>query len=231
VSLVNLANVGQGGAGLVDKIPAAVKELQGLTRSFPTGAAAGVRASQTIALASVAAGQWFQVDGTAPDGQVVSERFTAVATAADVVPPGWNTFSISGNDTADGAAAVAAIAANPNASKLITAVNAAGTLTATAVAYGEDGNSYALTKSGAGITLGGANLAGGAGNVAITGFHYEDTVVSAAVVHQDTAAGGGAANIYTDVTSGVHQSDGKIQITGAGDLTGKQLDVLWLNKR
>lgn len=93
----------------------------------------------TIALASVAAGETVKIG---------ERTFTATARATGVI----GDFSISGNDTADGDALVAAIAADPTLNKLVVAINAAGTVT---VRQRSGTTGLRVSKLGAGITLGG----------------------------------------------------------------------------
>ena len=188
--LETITHLGKGGAGMHGQGPgtaaAAIKELQGLSIELLAGAAANTkinvaairqedtivkalnnnagtltditgtvsiddpRAVGTITLSGVTAGQTVTVDGLV---------YTAVAgTAANS-----SEFSVAGDDTADAAALAAAINARENArdTQKVTATSAVAVVTVKAVADGTAGNAIPLVKSGAGITLSGAVLAGG----------------------------------------------------------------------
>lgn len=188
--LENTSQLGNGGAGMQGQgsgsAAAAIKELQGLSIELLAGTTANTkialaairpedtivkalnnnagtltditgtvsiddpRAVGTITLSGVTAGQTVTVDGRV---------YTAVAgTAANS-----SEFSVAGDDTADAAALAAAINASENArdTQKVTATSAVAVVTVKAVANGTAGNAIPLVKSGAGITLSGAVLAGG----------------------------------------------------------------------
>lgn len=103
------------------------------------GLATACNLAGTVALASVAAGETLNINGS---------TFTATNRATGVI----GDFSITGSDTVDGDALVAAIAAHPTLSKLVVGINASGTVTLRQLS-GTTG--LRVSKVGAGITLGG----------------------------------------------------------------------------
>lgn len=188
--LENTSQLGNGGAGMQGQgsgsAAAAIKELQGLSIELLAGttantkiALAAIRPEDTIVKAlNNNAGTLTDITGTVSiddpravgtitlsgvtAGQTVTVAglvYTAVAgTAANS-----SEFSVAGDDTADAAALAAAINARENArdTQKVTATSAVAVVTVKAVADGTAGNAIPLVKSGAGITLSGAVLAGG----------------------------------------------------------------------
>lgn len=198
--LENVSKVGHGGAGGQGYGPGSVQailtELQGLAIALLTGAGANTK----IALAAIRpedtilsainnnAGTLTDITntmsivdpratGTLTLSGVAADQTVTVAgktyTAVDGVAANSSEFTVDGDDTADAAALAAAINATENGRDLsqVTATSAAGVVTVKAIADGTAGNSIALTKSAAGVTLSGATLSGGTatGGVQSTG--------------------------------------------------------------
>lgn len=132
---------------------------QPATMTFAVGESNPVRASgtMTVVFASLAANDTVAVAGT---------TLTCVSGTASA-----NQFQ----KVTDGTVTAANLAAAINASAAINRVSAtssAAVVTVTAHASGTVGNLIALTSSGAGVTLSGANLANGAGGADETPVTY-----------------------------------------------------------
>lgn len=106
----------------------------------------------TITLASVAVGDYVEIQpiGTNSFGQPV--RFTAVASAGVNGPGALGTFSQTGTDTADAAALAAAINAHPRFRNRLYAVSAAAVVTLIQLENSTTVR-YRIQKSGATLTL------------------------------------------------------------------------------
>lgn len=105
----------------------------------------GCNLAGTIALASVLAGDWVEIDGV---------RFTAFPGAT---PDRYDRFDMSGSNTADCTDLVRAINAHPTLSRRVLAVDGgAGTLT---LRQKNDGTAIPLAASSATFTLSGSALA------------------------------------------------------------------------
>ncbi len=184
--LESIANIGAGGAGLSDAIPATLREMQGLTFSLLAGAAGGaknnlaaIRPEDTIvaalnnnagtitdikattSIAGVSAAGTITLTSVATDATVTvaGRTYTAKAVVTDPLTQFLNT----GSDTADAASLAAAI--NARETRLdrpsVSATSDLGVVTVTAVAEGTGGNAITLAKVGASIAVSGATLAGG----------------------------------------------------------------------
>lgn len=122
-----------------------VRCINASAQSLVSGFVKANNLNGTITLASVAAGEYVEVDGI---------RFTASAAAT---PSGPTEFSIAGNDTADAAALVTKINAHPTLAQRLFATSAAGVVTLRQLPGITTGST--MVKSGAGITLSVAALA------------------------------------------------------------------------
>lgn len=191
MSLTSLTNVGNGGIGLNDRIPASLVELQGLTLSV----LAGAPANTTIALAAIRqedtlVGALNNNAGTITDikANITINSCQAAATvtcasvaAADTVtvggvvftaiangstPSSYKQFSVGASDNACAtnlAAAINAQQKSPAVNRTVTAVAATNVVTITADAEGTGGNAITLvTSNGTRLAAtGSGNLAGG----------------------------------------------------------------------
>lgn len=201
--LTSLSQLGSGGSGIPDKLPAALKELQGLNITQLVGAAsstkinlAAIRQEDTILLVQSYATGANPVDRTSAT-TIVDCRATGTLTFASAVA--GDTFTIAGrtytlkaagtanalnreiNLGASDTATAAAVAAYVNQwDPRVICSPALGVVTVTAFAEGTGGNAFTLV-GGTRITASGATLSGGTttGGIKISA----DTSSNAVVVY------------------------------------------------
>jgi anti-sigma factor RsiW len=155
-------------AGLRNQVdqphPTALREVMTLLKSAMLG---NTRAFARLQLASAVASQTINVDVSdmvADTDTTVIDGITLTWVAASA---NENQITIPATDALGAAALAAAINAHSTISKLVWAAvtgSATGDVTVYAVLPGTAGNGITLTEAGNGITVGGATLAGGAGD-------------------------------------------------------------------
>lgn len=198
MALTTISALGQGGSGIPDKLPAAVKELQGLTVSNVAGAGANttiaiaaIRQEDTILSVTSQGAGAIPVDQTSATSIVdinaqgtitlnavvatntVTVRGIVYTFTATPNPLTFTDVAVGASDTisaANLAAAINKLESSSGSGALVAATSAAAVVTVRAVASGTAANAYTLAGTATRVTVSAATLAGGAatGGIKIT---------------------------------------------------------------
>lgn len=209
--------------------PAANEFIIGTSKTTAACAlAAVINGSATAAAKQVfAVAQGDYASGTATLSTVVATNAVTIAgvtftfTASPAVSPntGWETdVLVTGGDTVAAAALAAKVNANTYTNKLVKATSSAGVVTFTALTLGAAGNSIALAKTGAPITVSAATLTGGADTVGAA--MTTDALPALGVTKVYAKATGSAPNAITTTKTSANCAVGGATLAGgAGEDT------------
>lgn len=199
----------------------ALKQLQSVTQEVVDGDVALVAATGTLTITdtqNAVADETVVIDG-------VTYTFVAAASAAYEVTIGADDEGSCANLAAAinaGAGEGTAYGTNTNAHPTVTAAQSTNTCVVTAIKKGDSQNALATTETMTQGTWGGATLAGGDGEVAVTGITTTDAIES--ILPVDGTSGVPEADVTAEASIPVN---GKIGVSTT-DLSGKKLVVRWL---
>lgn len=194
----------------------AIKQLQSVMQFVVAGGAAATQAAGTLTITTNPA-----VDGeTVVIGGITYTFVAALTNVPNQVLIGATTTLSASNLAAAinaGAGAGTAYTAGTKAHQLVTASPSTNTVVVTAKAYGAVGNAITTTETMAAGAWGGSVLAGGGGDLTVTGITTKDGLESVT---------GYTTGVPTDYSAAAAISEnGKIAISSA--TTGETLLVRW----